>query len=75
MRSHKPPSGRAVQISCEAWLRGRNVDASKENFVATGIIVFGFELFIGERLDHHEYQPILSGHMRWEFRGLTVVRC
>jgi hypothetical protein len=35
-------------MSYEAWLRGRNGDASKKIFVATGIIVFDFELFIGE---------------------------
>ena len=39
----------SVQIGYEAWLRGRNVDASKKISVATGIIVFDFDLFIGER--------------------------
>jgi len=34
-------------MSYEAWLRGDNVDASKTIFVAIGIIVFDFELFIG----------------------------
>jgi hypothetical protein len=34
-------------MSGEAWLIGRKVDASKKIFVATGILVFDFELFIG----------------------------
>ena len=35
-------------MSYEAWLRGRDMDASKKNFfVVTGILVFDFELFIG----------------------------
>jgi hypothetical protein len=29
----------------ERWLKCRNVDASKKNFVATGSLVFDFELF------------------------------
>jgi len=37
----------AVQISYEAWLTRRNVDTSKTFFLATGIIMFDFELFIG----------------------------
>jgi hypothetical protein len=36
-------------MSYEAWLRGRNMDASRK-IVATGILVFDFELLIGERL-------------------------
>jgi len=37
-------------MSDETWLMGREVDASKKKFfVATEIIVFDFELFIGER--------------------------
>jgi len=35
-------------MSDEAWLKCRNVDASKKIFVATEILVFDFELFIGE---------------------------
>ena len=36
-------------MSDETWLMGRKVDASKKKFfVATEIIVFDFELFIGE---------------------------
>ena len=31
----------------EAWLIGRNQDASKETFVATEILLFDFVLFIG----------------------------
>jgi hypothetical protein len=35
-------------LGYDAWLGGRNVDASKKNFfVVTGILVFDFELFIG----------------------------
>ena len=36
-------------MSDETWLIGREVDASKKIVVATGNIVFDFELFIGER--------------------------
>jgi hypothetical protein len=37
-------------MSDEAWLSGRNGDASKKIFfVVTGILVFDFELFIGGR--------------------------
>jgi hypothetical protein len=36
-------------MSDETWLTDRKVDASKKKFfVATEIIVFDFELFIGE---------------------------
>ena len=36
-------------MSDKRWLMGREVDASKKKFfVATEIIVFDFELFIGE---------------------------
>jgi hypothetical protein len=35
-------------MSDEAWLMGRNLDASKELFVATGVLLCNFELFIGE---------------------------
>ena len=31
----------------EAWLKGREIDASKKNFAVTGSLVFDFELFIG----------------------------
>jgi len=34
-------------MSDEAWLIGREMDASKKIFVATGNLVFDFELFIG----------------------------
>ncbi len=30
------------------WLTSRNKDASKKFFVAIGIVVFDFELFIGD---------------------------
>ena len=40
-------SRKVVQISYEAWLIGRNEDVSKKIFVATGILVFHFELLIG----------------------------
>ena len=36
-------------MSDETWLIGRKVDASKKIFVATEILLFDFELFIGER--------------------------
>ena len=38
-----------LQLSYERWLKCRNEDASKKIFVATGILVFDFELFIGVR--------------------------
>ena len=44
-------SRRAVQISYEAWLIGRDMDASKKILVATRILVFDFELFIGARCE------------------------
>ncbi|MBL7146848.1 MAG: hypothetical protein ISS76_21605 [Phycisphaerae bacterium] len=40
-----------LQLSYEAWLISCNEDASKEIFVAIGILVFGFELSIGESCD------------------------
>jgi len=39
----------SVQMSNEAWLTRRNMDASKKIFVPTGILAFDFELFIAER--------------------------
>jgi len=39
--------------------------------VATGILVFDFELFIDGRSNCHEYQLISSGHMRWSDLALT----
>jgi hypothetical protein len=36
-------------MSDEAWLIGREMDASKKIFVVTKILVFDFELFIGVR--------------------------
>jgi hypothetical protein len=36
-------------MSNEAWLICRKVDASKESFKATEILVFDFELFVGGR--------------------------
>jgi hypothetical protein len=39
----------AVQMSDETWLIGRKMDASKKIFMATRIIVFDIELFIGAR--------------------------
>jgi len=47
-------------MSDEAWLIGRKVDVSKKIFVATGIVVFDFELFICGRVKCHEYQPIFG---------------
>jgi hypothetical protein len=41
-------SRKAVQMGYEAWLKYRNVDASKK-IVVTEILLFDFELFIGER--------------------------
>ncbi|NVL91109.1 MAG: hypothetical protein HWN69_09020, partial [Desulfobacterales bacterium] len=40
---------KAVQIGYEAWLICRNVDASKKILMATEILVFDFELFVGGR--------------------------
>ena len=36
-------------MSDEAWLIGREMDASKKIFMAARILVFDFELFIGGR--------------------------
>ena len=44
------PGGDLRKNEAVALIR-RNVDASKKNFVATQILVFDFELFIGERYD------------------------
>ena len=41
-------------MSDEAWLIGREMDASKKIFVATRNLVFDFELFIGARGQEHE---------------------
>ena len=38
-------------VSRTLWLISRNEYASKEIFVATGILVFYFELFVGVRCD------------------------
>jgi hypothetical protein len=38
------------KCSYEAWLKCRNEDASKKILVATEILVFDFELFIGGRV-------------------------
>ncbi len=46
---HRSPC--AVQISYEAWLICRNEDASKKIFVATGSLVFDYELFIDGHYD------------------------
>ena len=40
---------KAAKADYEAWLIGRDMDASKKIFVATGDLVFDFELFIGGR--------------------------
>ena len=37
---------RTYRLSYEAWLTGRNVDASEKD-VATRVLVFDFELFMG----------------------------
>ncbi len=37
-------------MSHKAWLKGREMDTLKKIFVATGILVSGFELFTGRRL-------------------------
>jgi hypothetical protein len=39
-------------------LRGHNLDASKKIFVAAGILVFDFELFIGERVEETNRWPL-----------------
>ncbi len=43
------------------WLICRNEDASKKIFVATGILVFDFELFIGGRVQ----QFLTARSERW----------
>jgi hypothetical protein len=53
-------SRRAVQISIETWLIGRNVDASKKIFMTTEILLFDFELFICERAQKDEDLTNLS---------------
>jgi len=40
---------RCAPLRSAHWLKCRNKDASKKIFVATGILVFDFELFIGDR--------------------------
>jgi hypothetical protein len=44
----------------EGWLIRRNVDASRKIFVAMGIIVFDFELFIGELVKKEELTVLSS---------------
>jgi len=36
-----------LAVSSARWFKCRNEDASKKIFVATGILVFDFELFVG----------------------------
>ncbi len=42
-------AGWGLIVSRARWLICRNEDTSKKNFVATGILVFDFEIFIGAR--------------------------
>ena len=42
-------TGWGLALSNAHWLKCRNEDASKKIFVAIGILVFDFELFIGHR--------------------------
>jgi len=37
-------------MSYETWLIGRKVDTSKKIYMVTGLLVFDFELFIGDSL-------------------------
>ncbi len=53
------PNELVKQVSVR-WLTYRNVDASKKNFVATGILVFDFELFIRGRVQKDEGRTTLS---------------
>jgi hypothetical protein len=47
-----------LSVSYEAWLRGRNVDASKKIFVVTEILVLDFEFFKGDLLKIALYYPV-----------------
>lgn len=61
---------KAVQISYEAWLRNRNVDALKI-FLAIRIVVFDFELFIGDRRDllgNNQFKHAAT----WNLQALTT---
>ena len=42
-------------MSDETWLIGHKVDASKKIFVVTEILLFDFELFIGDRRQKVKY--------------------
>ena len=54
-------------MSYEAWLKCRNVDASKKIFVATENILFDFELFIGDRHQKQRADNILKLSALWMF--------
>jgi len=72
-------------MSHETWLIGRKVDAAKNIFLATRILVFDFEFLIGERcpvvsdcegtvphlLDH--CYLISSNRESVNLKGLTIV--
>jgi len=49
------PFSLLLLLSFKHWLIGRNEDASKKIFLATGILVFDFEFFIGERDEFSGY--------------------
>ena len=36
---------------------------------------YDLEIFIGDRFDSYEHQPICSGHMRCKFSGLVLNLC
>jgi len=43
-----------------------------KKFVATGILVFDFALFIGERMIFTNISPF-SGHIRWEWNFVVLL--
>ena len=49
-------------LSYEAWLTSRNEDASKKIFVAIGIVVFDFELFISDLFTSSSYVGVALSH-------------
>ena len=47
-------------MSDETWLIAREMDAQRKCLVATVILVFDFELFIGELGEEMEVTPIMT---------------
>jgi len=68
-----PAIGPALAISYETWFKYRNMDASKKIFVSTEILVFDFELFIGDRRQKNkELMTTLSSCQTFESSGRFV---